>query len=96
MTSQPPELSLSRALDLPQAMEDLAAPAYVIDKDGCFRWVNDAYIELLGDRRVHHEVVALATADGPSGPGGMRAGDDLVERHVDDRRAPRGLVDGRR
>jgi PAS domain S-box-containing protein len=32
-------------------MEDLAAPAYVIDREGRFRWVNDAYIELFGDRR---------------------------------------------
>ena len=39
------------SLDLTGAMEDLAAPAYVIDRDGCFRWVNDAYIDMLGDRR---------------------------------------------
>ena len=51
MKTQPPELSLSKTLDLPGAIEDLAAPAYVIDRDGCFRWVNDAYIDMLGDRR---------------------------------------------
>jgi PAS domain S-box-containing protein len=51
MTLLPQELSLSDTLDLPQAMEDLAAPAYVIDREGRFRWVNDAYIELFGDRR---------------------------------------------
>jgi PAS domain S-box-containing protein len=60
MTSQPPELSLNRTLDLPQAMEDLAAPAYVIDRDGRFRWVNDAYIELFGDRRGQSFVDAVA------------------------------------
>jgi len=32
-------------------MEDLAAPAYVIDREGRFRWVNKAYIDLFGDRR---------------------------------------------
>lgn len=32
-------------------MDDLAAPAYVIDRDGRFRWVNQAYVELFGDRR---------------------------------------------
>jgi PAS domain S-box-containing protein len=51
MQNPPPELSLSKSLDLPRAIEDLAAPAYVMDKDGRFRWVNDAYIDLLGDRR---------------------------------------------
>jgi PAS domain S-box-containing protein len=51
MTTQPPELSLSKTLDLPRALEDLAAPAYVIDRDGRFGWVNDAYIEMFGDRR---------------------------------------------
>jgi PAS domain S-box-containing protein len=51
MSLLPQELSLSDTLDLPQAIEDLAAPAYVIDREGRFRWVNDAYIELFGDRR---------------------------------------------
>lgn len=32
-------------------MDDLAAPAYVIDRDGRFRWVNRAYVEIFGDRR---------------------------------------------
>jgi PAS domain S-box-containing protein len=38
-------------LDLSDALEDLAAPAYVIDRDGRFRWLNRAYVELLGDLR---------------------------------------------
>jgi PAS domain S-box-containing protein len=38
-------------LDLSEAMEQLAAPAYVIDREGRFRWVNRAYVELLGDLR---------------------------------------------
>src|SRR3954452_9230720 len=38
-------------LDLTRALEDLAAPAYVIDRDGRFRWLNRAYVELFGDRR---------------------------------------------
>jgi DNA-binding CsgD family transcriptional regulator len=32
-------------------MEDLAAPACVIDREGRYRWLNRAYIELFGDRR---------------------------------------------
>jgi PAS domain S-box-containing protein len=36
-------------LDLSDAMEELAAPAYVIDREGRFRWLNRAYVELLGD-----------------------------------------------
>ncbi|HSB37532.1 MAG TPA: LuxR C-terminal-related transcriptional regulator [Gaiellaceae bacterium] len=38
-------------LDLLAAVEDLAAPAYVIDRDGRFSWVNQALIERLGDLR---------------------------------------------
>jgi PAS domain S-box-containing protein len=38
-------------LDLTRAMEDLAAPAYVIDREGRFRWLNEAYVELFGDLR---------------------------------------------
>ena len=38
-------------LDFARAMDDLAAPAYVIDRDGRFRWVNRAYVEIFGDRR---------------------------------------------
>ena len=40
-----------RKLDLIRAMEDFAAPAYVIDLEGRFRWVNQAFVELLGDLR---------------------------------------------
>ena len=32
-------------------MEDLAAPAHVIDCEGRFRWLNKAHIELFGDCR---------------------------------------------
>lgn len=39
------------ALDLPTAVEDLAAPAYVISRKGRFTWVNRAMVELLGDLR---------------------------------------------
>jgi len=38
-------------LDLTRAMEHLVAPAYVIDRDGRFRWLNKACVELFGDRR---------------------------------------------
>jgi PAS domain S-box-containing protein len=39
------------ALDLPNAVEDLPAPAYVIDREGRFCWVNRAMVEVLGDLR---------------------------------------------
>jgi len=39
------------SLDLTRALEELAAPAYVIDREGRFRWLNRAYVELFGDRR---------------------------------------------
>jgi PAS domain S-box-containing protein len=38
-------------LDVIRAMEDLAAPACVIDRDGRFRWVNQAHVDLFGDLR---------------------------------------------
>ena len=49
----------------------------------------------LGNRCVHHEVVALAAAHGPRRPGGAGAGHDLDEWQVDDRRSAAGLVDRR-
>lgn len=39
------------ALDLPAAIEDLAAPVYVIDREGRFAWGNRALFEHLGDLR---------------------------------------------
>jgi PAS domain S-box-containing protein len=52
VTKQTPEESaLASTLDLSGAIDDLAAPACVIDRDGRYRWLNRAYIELFGDRR---------------------------------------------
>jgi len=48
---KPQEPSLASAFDLSGALEELAAPACVIDRDGRYRWLNRAYIELFGDRR---------------------------------------------
>jgi PAS domain S-box-containing protein len=42
---------ISPTLDLPEAVQQLAAPAYVLGRDGRIRWINPSYIELLGDRR---------------------------------------------
>jgi PAS domain S-box-containing protein len=39
------------ALDLPRAVQDLPAPAYVINREGRFCWVNQAMVELIGDLR---------------------------------------------
>ena len=44
--TNPPE-----TFDLSAALEHLAAPAYLIDRDGHFRWLNRAYIEIFGDLR---------------------------------------------
>jgi PAS domain S-box-containing protein len=38
-------------LDLTRALEDLEAPACLIDREGRFTWVNRRYLELFGDRR---------------------------------------------
>jgi PAS domain S-box-containing protein len=48
---KPAETSFTSALDISGAMDELAAPACVIDRDGRYRWLNRAYIELFGDRR---------------------------------------------
>jgi PAS domain S-box-containing protein len=39
------------AFDLPGAVDELAAPAYIIDRDGRISWVNRAGVELFGDLR---------------------------------------------
>ena len=49
----------------------------------------------LGDGRMDHEVVVLAAANGPRGPGGPGARHDLDQVDVDHRRASGRLVDGR-
>lgn len=49
--------------ELPLALSELAAPAYVIDRDGRLRWLNRAYIELIGDRRGQSFLDAVAPED---------------------------------
>ena len=52
MTKHNPQEPLSTsAFDLSGALDKLAAPACVIDRDGRYRWLNRAYIELFGDKR---------------------------------------------
>jgi PAS domain S-box-containing protein len=46
--------------DLSRAIDDLAAPAVVIDRDGRYSWLNRAYIELFGDRRGQRFVDSIA------------------------------------
>jgi PAS domain S-box-containing protein len=46
--------------DLSRAIDDLAAPAVVIDRDGRYSWLNRAYIELFGDRRGQAFVDSIA------------------------------------
>jgi DNA-binding CsgD family transcriptional regulator len=42
---------LSPEYDLQRAVQELVVPAYVIGRDGRFRWLNPAAIALIGDRR---------------------------------------------
>jgi DNA-binding CsgD family transcriptional regulator len=49
--------------ELPLALSELAAPAYVIDRDGRLRWLNAAYIELMGDRRGQSFLEVVAPED---------------------------------
>jgi PAS domain S-box-containing protein len=52
VTRQKPAVpSLDSLPDITDALEDLAAPACVIDREGRYRWLNRAYIELFGDKR---------------------------------------------
>jgi DNA-binding CsgD family transcriptional regulator len=37
-------------LDLTPALEELAVPAYVIDREGTYRWLNRGAIEIIGDQ----------------------------------------------
>jgi PAS domain S-box-containing protein len=52
-----------RRLDLSGAMDDLAAPAYVIDRDGRFRWLNPPFAEIFGDVRGRPFVDYVAPED---------------------------------
>jgi PAS domain S-box-containing protein len=55
VTEDPFQLNVSDAVDA------LAAPAYVIDRDGTFRWLNRAYQELFGDLRGRPAIERVAT-----------------------------------
>jgi PAS domain S-box-containing protein len=50
-------------LDLSGTMDELGAPAYVMDRDGHFRWLNRAYIEIFGDVRGQPFVKSVAPED---------------------------------
>jgi DNA-binding CsgD family transcriptional regulator len=50
-------------VDLTRAVEELATPAYVIDRDGRLRWVNAAYVDLIGDRRGQSFLEVVAPED---------------------------------
>lgn len=56
---------IGTTLDLPRALQDLATPAYVTDHEGRVRWVNTAYIQLLGDLRGRPFVDAIAPEHRP-------------------------------
>jgi PAS domain S-box-containing protein len=59
-----PEIDLHDVIgELPLALSDLAAPAYVADRDGRLRWLNNAYIELLGDRHGQSFLDVVAPED---------------------------------
>jgi PAS domain S-box-containing protein len=46
----PDPARLSANVDLAAGLEDLPAPAYVVDRKGVIAWVNAAAVKLLGDR----------------------------------------------
>jgi PAS domain S-box-containing protein len=50
-------------LDLSDALDELGAPAYVMDRDGHFRWLNRAYIAIFGDVRGQPFVDSVAPED---------------------------------
>jgi DNA-binding CsgD family transcriptional regulator len=49
--------------DLERALAEFAAPAYVVDRDGRVRWVNAAYVELMGDPRGQSFLEVVAPED---------------------------------
>ncbi len=56
----PPELV---SVDLPGALDELAAPACAIDRDGRFTWVNRAFIDIFGDLRGEPFIERVAPED---------------------------------
>ena len=58
----PVPMSESEALggDFRGALENIAVPSYVIDREGVIRWVNPAAMELVGDVRGRHFTSVVA------------------------------------
>lgn len=56
----PPELV---SVDLQGAVDELAAPACAIDRDGRFSWVNRAFVETFGDLRGKPFIERVAPED---------------------------------
>ena len=50
--------------DVEQALENIAVPAYVLDKAGVVRWINAAAEQLVGDVRGRHFTSVVAPEDG--------------------------------
>jgi PAS domain S-box-containing protein len=53
MSVAPPETPASLR-EFAAVLQRVSIPSWVIDDDGFFVWVNDAYVELFGDRRGEH------------------------------------------
>jgi PAS domain S-box-containing protein len=51
---------------LQPALEDVAFPAYIIDRAGRLRWLNKAAIDLVGDARGRLATSVVAPADRPA------------------------------
>jgi PAS domain S-box-containing protein len=49
--------------DLPDALEEIGVPSYVIDPDGIIRWVNPAGVALVGDVRGRRFTSVVAPKD---------------------------------
>jgi DNA-binding CsgD family transcriptional regulator len=55
-------LSYSR-IDLARALKEIGVPTFVIARDGHFEWINNAGVELIGDRRGEPYLAVTATED---------------------------------
>ena len=53
--------------DVEDALERVRVPAYVIDRDGIIRWINDAAEKIVGDVRGRQMTSVLVPEERPRG-----------------------------
>lgn len=74
------------AAEFTSILQGVHVPCWIVDEDGVFTWVNDAFVATFGDRRGEHYSVVIAPENAGLADGhfvSMRNADPVAEYEVD-------------